>query len=212
MKEKIFNKKNIIIISIALLIFLLILKDVFQYEITSYDNWAYKIFVEELRSNNMTVIMKIITSFGSIFVISCILLLLMFLYKNKNTIYLIAIHVLSIVLINDFLKFLVHRPRPNGYNLITESNYSFPSGHSMVSTVFYGFLIYIIYNEVKNKILKILLITLLSLIIVLTCISRVYLGVHYLSDTIAGFMLSIIYLIIFISYNHKNKKENKNEK
>jgi undecaprenyl-diphosphatase len=207
MKNKSISNKNLIFIIVAIVIFLFVLKDIFQYEVTSYDNWAYNAFVENLRSNNMTIIMKIITSFGSMLVICIILLILMFLYKNKKIIYLIMINTVSIVIINDFLKFLIHRPRPSGYRLITESNYSFPSGHSMISTLFYGFIIYIVYNEIKNKKLKYFLIILLSILIIAICISRVYLGVHYLSDTIAGFSLSLVYLIIFISYNKTFRKE-----
>lgn len=208
MKNNIIKNKNIVIITLSIIVFLFILKDIFQYEITSYDNWAYSIFVENLRSNEMTMIMKIITSFGNFLFILSIIIVLFLLYNNKKTIFIIFITVFFIVVFNTFIKVLIHRPRPYGYNLINETNYSFPSGHSMVTTVFYGLLIYLIFEQVKNKKLKIILITLLSLLIVLICISRVYLGVHYLSDTIAGFALSIAYIMVFLMIN-KNflKKE-----
>ena len=206
------NNKSIVIATVSIIVFLLILKDIFQYEITSYDNWAYSIFVENFRSEEMTMIMKIITSFGSFLIIGTIILLLFLLIKNKKIAIVLTINTIAIVMINDFIKFIVHRPRPNGYNLIKESNYSFPSGHSMVSTFFYGFLIYLVYKLVKNKRLKICLISLLSLLIVLICISRIYLGVHYLSDTIAGFSLSLAYIMILIMFNHEVDKEFKNER
>lgn len=75
--------------------------------------------------------------------------------------------------------------------------YSFPSGHSMVSMAFYGFLIYLIYNNIKNKYIKWILICSLSILIILIGISRIYLGVHYTSDVLAGFLLSISYLVIY---------------
>ena len=75
--------------------------------------------------------------------------------------------------------------------------YSFPSGHSMISAAFYGFLIYLIYKKVKNKKLKITLIIVLSILIVSIGISRIYLGVHYTSDVLGGFLLSISYLILY---------------
>lgn len=68
----------------------------------------------------------------------------------------------------------------------------------MISTAFYGFLIYVIYKNIKDKKLKYLLMGLLFILIILICISRIYLGVHYFSDTIAGFSLSLVYLMIFI--------------
>lgn len=77
--------------------------------------------------------------------------------------------------------------------------YSFPSGHSMISAAFYGFLIYLIYKKVKNKKFKITLIIVLSILIVSIGISRIYLGVHYTSDVLAGFTVSVSYLIIYTS-------------
>ena len=211
MKDKIINKR-IIIITIALIVFLLVLKDIFQYQVTSYDNWAYDVFVEGLRSKNMTLIMQLITSFGNLLIIGTIVVILFLFYKNRKMIYLLMINTLSIIIINSFIKLIIQRPRPDGYRLISESNFSFPSAHSMISTVFYGFLIYIIYNEIKNKKIKYLLIFILSILIVLICISRIYLGVHYLSDTIAGFALSIIYLMIITALNSEYNKEVKHER
>ena len=78
----------------------------------------------------------------------------------------------------------------------------------MVSAAFYGFLIYLIYKNIKNKYLKWGLITLLSCIVILIGTSRIYLGVHYASDVIAGILISISYLIIF---THFSKEFMKNE-
>ncbi len=67
----------------------------------------------------------------------------------------------------------------------------------MISMAFYGFIIYLICKYVNNKILKYFLIGLLGSLIILIGVSRVYLGVHYVSDVIAGFIVSIAYLILF---------------
>lgn len=216
MKDKIKKNKKIIIAALSILIFLLILRDIFKYEITIYDNWAYKTFVESIRNNNLTQIMKFFSFLGSgIFLISLVASLLLLL-KNKKDGLLASINIALIYIINNIIKVIIRRPRPSGYNLIIEKSFSFPSGHSMVSTAVYGFLIYLIYKNINNRKLKYLLIILSFMVIILICISRVYLGVHYLSDTLGGFFFSISYLMIFITYVPKiikyKEKDNKNEK
>ena len=87
--------------------------------------------------------------------------------------------------------------------IVQESGYSFPSGHSMVATGFYGFLIYLIYKEVKNKKIKYPLIVFLSILILLIGISRIYLGAHYATDVIGGWIIGAVYLAFFIKYGYK---------
>lgn len=68
----------------------------------------------------------------------------------------------------------------------------------MASLAFYGYLIYLICANVKNKKLKYTLSTILAILIFLIGLSRIYLGVHYASDVIAGLCFSVIYLIVMI--------------
>ena len=75
----------------------------------------------------------------------------------------------------------------------------------MVSMAFYGIIIYLIKHQVKNKNLRLALIILNIIIIILIGISRVYLGVHYLSDVVTGYSISIIYLLILTKYLNKYK-------
>ena len=67
----------------------------------------------------------------------------------------------------------------------------------MVSMAFYGYLIYLICKYVKNKDLKWISIVLLSILICSIGISRIYLGVHYTSDVLGGFLISLSYLIVY---------------
>lgn len=84
----------------------------------------------------------------------------------------------------------------------------------MISMAFYGFLIYLIYKYINNKYLKSFLIFILSLLIIMIGFSRIYLGVHYTSDVIAGFLVSISYLIVYTNFSKKIifEKESNNEK
>ena len=96
------------------------------------------------------------------------------------------------------LKILIARPRPSGEWLTFATGFSFPSGHAMMCTVLFGFLIYLILVEVKHPIWRIGGSLLLTLLILLIGFSRIYLGVHYISDVLAGFLLGLICLGIFI--------------
>ena len=208
--------KKIIVVIVSIILFLLILCNVLISEMTFYDNWAYNLFVEKLRSRNMTNIMTFITFFGSAYALIGTVLLILLINKDKKEGLFGVLNIALIYLINNTIKLIVQRPRPSGYNLVKESNYSFPSGHAMISCAVYGFLIYLIYKYVKEKKIKYLLISLLSLLIITIAISRVYLGVHYLSDTLAGIIFSIGYLTIFITLidkkGTKNGKKNKTKK
>ena len=106
-------------------------------------------------------------------------------------------------IINNLIKVIIARPRPEINKLVTETGYSFPSGHSITSMVFYGYLVYLTYKYINNKKIKIPLIIFLILLIPTIGLSRIYLGVHYASDVLCGFLLGTIYLILFISISKK---------
>ena len=109
----------------------------------------------------------------------------------------ISINLIVTAIFNLLLKNIIRRNRPVGYRLVEETGFSFPSGHSMASMAFYGLIIYLVFKYVKNKYAKIALCTFLSILIASIGISRIYLGVHYASDVLAGFMISLSYLTLF---------------
>ena len=218
-KVKDFSIKNIkwIILFILLIIILAIVEGVFEKEMMKLDIMGYGI-VSSLIDPSVTPIAIVITNLGGAIVICTLTIILLLLIKNKKISFCILLNLVIATILNILLKNIVQRPRPNEFRLISETGYSFPSGHSMISMAFYGFLIYLIYKYFKNKKLKIVLITFLSILIILIGITRIYLGVHYTSDVIAGFLISVCYLIIFTSLVKKyiiereDRNENKNEK
>lgn len=197
-KTLFFKYRKPLLFFLSLIVFFLILYDVFRYEIIFYDELAHNFLAKSLRNDSLTTIMKFITNLGSGLVLVLLSFTIFVIVKNKRKGISIIINLFLISFINLILKILIQRPRPNGFNIINETGYSFPSGHSMVSTAFYGLLIYLSYKNIKNKILRRSICIILFFLIVLIGISRIYLGVHYASDVIGGFFLSIAYLIIFI--------------
>lgn len=197
-------RKNVkwIVFFISLVLFLFIAEDVFTKEIMDMDALGYG-FISSFISDEATSVMKFITYFGSAYVLIPLTALLFVLTKNKKLNILIGSNLLLVTFLNQFLKIVFQRPRPEEYRLISESGYSFPSGHSMVSMAFYGLLIYIVYRYVKNVYVKYGLMVILFMLILFIGISRIYLGVHYTSDVMGGFLLSISYLIVFIRVTDK---------
>lgn len=207
MKEKLkkFIVKNLkwIVLFICLIGFFALAEDVFNKEIMNGDIVGYKLVSTFLISDFATPIAKFITNFGGAIILIGSAFTLFIFIKNKKIGVSIISNLAIITVLNQLLKRIVQRPRPTEFRIVEESGYSFPSGHSMVSMAFYGYLIYLIYKYVKNKYLKWISIILLS---ILTCsigISRIYLGVHYTSDVLGGFFISISYLIIYISAVNK---------
>ena len=200
-----------IILSICLILFLALAEDVFNKEIMQEDIIGYNFVKTYLIKKEITPVMKLITFFGGATCLIGLTLVLFITIKNKKIGLLIGINLVTITILNQIFKFILQRPRPTENRIINENGYSFPSGHSMISMAFYGFLIYLIYKYVKNKKLKYISITLISILIIFIGISRIYLGVHYTSDVLAGFLFSISYLIIYVLIAN-NKVLNKNSK
>ena len=201
MKTKEILEKNVkwIVLFLCIILIIGIIQDLLNKEIDKLDVAGYNMVSEYLISDNVTPIAKAITQLGGAIFLIGLSITLAIIIKNKKIGILIWVNIAISTLLNQILKFIIQRPRPTEFRIIDESGYSFPSGHSMVSAAFYGFLIYLIYKNVKNKYLKWGLITILSLLIFLIGISRIYLGVHYTSDVLAGFLIAISYLIIFIT-------------
>ena len=207
MKENVikFIKNNWrwMLLFICLIGFLALAEDVFHQEIMNGDIVGYDIVSKLLKFNVSTPIAKFITNFGgAIFVIS-LTTILFFVIKDKKIGISIITNLGIVTILNQIIKFIMQRPRPTEFRIIEETGYSFPSGHSMVRMAFYGYLIYLIYKYINNKHLKRTLIIILSVLICIIGVSRIYLGVHYTSDVLGGFLISFAYLIIYIELVNK---------
>ena len=202
MNKKIINiiKTNYkwILFLICLIIFIFLSGKVIEYQIMKQDITFYNILRKYFIKDSITPYMKIITNFGGATCLITITILLLILIKNKKIGLITLTNLVLITILNQILKIVLKRPIPTEFRIINETGYSFPSGHSMISMAFYGLLIYLIYKKIKNKYLKATLIIILLLLILAIGISRIYLGVHYVSDVIGGFLISMSYLIVYI--------------
>jgi len=108
--------------------------------------------------------------------------------------------------VNAPLKLLIGRPRPSP-DLIevfaVESDKSFPSGHAFYAITIFGFLAYIIFVNLKKSILRTILLAAFTALILLIGVSRVYLGVHWPSDILGGYLIGGTFLILLIWFYRK---------
>ena len=196
-QELIKNKYKWIIFAMVSIIFIAIAEDVFEKEIFAFDGIIYN-FLLNHRNNILNNFFKIMTNFGSAEFLIPLTILCIICIKNKKYKIMLPVNLIVIASLNIILKNVFVRQRPNELRLIEETGYSFPSGHAMASTAVYGLLLYIVFREVKNKKIRNIACILLAILIFIIDMSRIYVGVHYASDVIAGTCLSIAYLILFI--------------
>ena len=136
-----------------------------------------------------------ITSLGTGTVVGMIVFIAgMFLWLNqhKHSAILLVVATLGGLVLDNFLKIGFNRPRPQIFQWGTYAvSSSFPSGHAMSSVIVYGTVAYLAARLQQNVASRILTMAFAATMIVLICTSRMYLGVHYPSDVLAGVIVGL---------------------
>ena len=150
---------------------------------------------------------------GGIIVAVLLALVLYLLFKQKEATIWFAVTVVLSLALNTVIKVIIGRERPDIHRLAAfanEAGKSFPSGHSIFATIIFGSIFFICLGKLKNRSSKILLGILCIILIALVMFSRIFVGVHYPSDTIGGFLEGISILLLtyptYIKYQEKSKK------
>lgn len=190
-------KTGILFIS-ALLVILFMMWVVFIYTKSSADQRVFDAIAPYITSTR-TRIMRLITYLGHVqFLAPANLLLLAFFIVNRKKWMALRIVVVSLggLGIKLLMKHLFQRLRP--LDPVIEggvAGYSFPSGHALMSVVFYGFLVWWAATSIPNKIYQGIVIGLLIILIILVSFSRIYLRVHYTTDILAGICFGFCWLL-----------------
>ncbi|MCI8383405.1 MAG: phosphatase PAP2 family protein [Clostridia bacterium] len=203
------EKKNKILFIIFIVIFIFLFISVKTGLIQSIDNRLYE-GIKSWKNETGMVIFKMITDLGgivSLFCITLVTVLILFLGKKRKAGVAVTVNLIISTISYIGFKNIIQRPRPPVQErLIEETGYSFPSGHSTNNMAFYVLAIVLLYPKIKNKKLRNSLCVILASIPLLIGFSRVYLGVHYISDILAGFSLGIICVILFMSFGYPKIK------
>ena len=190
------TEKHRIILTAALLTglsgFLVILFLVLSDNISAFDDYVRYGFYS-LRTPALSAFVTKFTLMGNwqFITLTCIVLLAIKPTRIKYGVPL-SIGAILVSLLNKAVKHLVLRPRPDQvYHIIVQGGYSFPSGHSIISMFCFGLLLWLINRNVTNKKLRIVLSAVMIFLMFGIGLSRIYCGVHYPSDVLAGWCLGI---------------------
>lgn len=159
------------------------------------DTWM-QAAVNGMKNPLLTELMSLISDLIAPGAIILAVLLLMAFSEHKKLPKLLALDVIGAISINVVLKMIIQRPRPE-YALIPLQDFSFPSGHAMVSFALFAVLFWVVRRRFKGTKKLVWSIVFVSLIL-LVGFSRIYLGVHYTSDVLAGFFASGAWCAFFI--------------
>ncbi|MEE0699329.1 MAG: phosphatase PAP2 family protein [Bacilli bacterium] len=204
-------KKEYYLIAILLILFIALTVFVVGDKTIGLDEGVFN-RLSTLKTDSLTKFLYVITTLASTAGIVVLLVFTMVLFLRKKALsdfkYVVGNVAVAVVLMQT-LKLIIKRVRP-AWKWIVQDGFSYPSGHTISAFVFYGTLILLVNKKVKGKLRK-PLISLLSLMIILTGISRVYFGVHYLTDVLASVILGSIILIVSNIFMNKEFNDDKNK-
>jgi undecaprenyl-diphosphatase len=156
-------------------------------------------YIHEFAAPALTSVMQLVSFLGStlfLIIFGVIIVIALYLRKHRRGAILFAITTLGSSILIFTLKNIFKRVRPEPFfNTILPSSDSFPSGHALGAFCFYGALAAILTARTESLSLKILIWTAAAAMILLVGISRIYLGVHFPSDVVAGYAVGLIWVI-----------------
>ncbi|WP_230986664.1 phosphatase PAP2 family protein [Cohnella fermenti] len=170
--------------------------------VSGFDDPIIKL-IQGWESPGLTSFMETISMWGTTwYVVSVavvVMLLLALLLGQRKELLLFAAALIGSTLLNNIAKGLFERERPSLHRLIEEEGFGFPSGHSMASFTLAVITAYLLWKHISSSVLRTAVVVLAVAWFVLMGTSRIYLGVHYPSDVIAGYLLSATWAGIMIT-------------
>lgn len=168
---------------------------------------AVSVWMTDIQSPFLDAVMPVVSYLGAFpyCIIASLIIGLVFWLLRKRIESLVIIGAPYIgVIISYILKFLIDRPRPLDDGLEN----SFPSGHTIYTSILIGLIIYFLPQVVKNKTLCLVLRIIAGLVIVLMGFSRLYLQLHWLSDVLSSLVIGILVIVpAIILYKYLVKRD-----
>lgn len=194
---------GVILCVVSFVVFFYFTDEVMEAEFKNFDTQIMA-SVYSIRSPSLTYLMTDITALGSATqIVTLSMVGIVFLIKrHKKESILFSLALIMGILINTGLKSMIQRPRPQLEPLIAERMSSFPSGHSMNAFIFFSLLSYFSYHFFGSKKFTIIITAFSIFCIFLVGFSRVYMGVHYPTDVIAGYLAGFWWFVTVLLINY----------
>lgn len=182
----------------ALLLFALLAEDVLEGETMAFDG-AVRSFVHQYASPTLTSVMRFVTALGStqtLVVLGLCAVTIFFVAGRRRDLFLFAVTMAGASVLNVMLKLSFGRARPTAFfDTPLPSSYSFPSGHALLSLCFYGALAVAVAPRLRRPAARAAVWAAAGLLAALIGFSRIYLGVHYPSDVVAGYAAALVWVM-----------------
>lgn len=186
---------------ISLGLFAWLAGEVFAGDTASFDD-ALRVYVHQFATGSLTSVMTFVSFLGSTIFLTSLsfLILLLFIWlKRYRSAILFSATMLGSSILNYGLKIAFARTRPIPYfDLPPPASFSFPSGHALCSACFYGVLAWLFATRTESRPLRIVVWITAGIMIFLVGLSRIYLGVHFPSDVIAGYLAASVWTLAVI--------------
>ncbi len=193
--------------AIALFLFAWLAEEVFKGSAANFDTLVRNA-VHRFASSRLTTAMIFISHLGSEVLAAVVVLALIIFVRVKwrRAAVWLMLATLGGLLLEAVLKMAYHRARPVPFFGVMPHSYSFPSGHSMMSLCVYGTLAGLLSNRVRSSAHRVLLWIGAALLIVAIGLSRIYLGVHYPTDVLAGYLAAALWVSTLIFADRYRKR------
>ncbi len=175
---------------------------------TQHFDQAVRNWVHQFASAGMTRMMTAISLLGyNILILEMLIALAVFArlrWRRAAGVWL-AVAMVGALALDTALKYAYHRTRPVAFFGVAPHSYSFPSGHALCSFCFYGVLAGLLSRRTKALSWRIVIWTIAAVLVIAIGLSRIYLGVHYPSDVIAGYLAATVWVGAVIVLDHLRK-------
>jgi membrane-associated phospholipid phosphatase len=187
---------GLLIAATALFVFGWLAEEMLEGDTQQFDAFV-RTAVHQFATPSLTRLMQVFSFLGSVAAVATMSLLVVCVslyFRHSRTAALLAVTMLGVAALDVALKHAFHRPRPVAFFGPTPSSYSFPSGHALGSLCFYGILAAILAGRVRGRGAKFCVWITAALLVGMIGLSRIYLGVHYPSDVIAGYCAATVWV------------------